>query len=148
MHSTSPARTTISLPSIANSAHLQDVRHLLVVVVMQRHVRAFFISTRASMILRRPPFPGQSADSISRAPRFPGDVFRLGWVAHFMSPYNFAALSCSTSAPVRWPSLRESAFGDEFRQRAAAAVRAERTASQNVSSAPTASLNGNASERT
>src|SRR5438876_3111189 len=127
---------------------LQDVRHLFVVVVMQRHVR-----TLLHQHARQHDFAADHHLAVNERIQFlalhvfPGDVFRLGWVARFMSPYNFAALSCRYKrassmafSSVKAPSATSSASA------AAAAVRAERTASQNVSSAPTASLNGNASE--
>src|SRR5271169_4048320 len=78
---------------------------------------------------------------------FPGYVFHSGSGAHGLTPYSFAALSCryilassSAFSSLNAPSETSSA------KAAAAAVRAERDASQKVSSAPTASLNGNASE--
>src|SRR5579863_6415048 len=77
----------------------------------------------------------------------PRDVFHLRHGAHGLAPYSFAALSCrymcassSAFSSLNAPSETSSASA------AAIAVLADRAASQNVSSAPTASLKGNASD--
>src|SRR5690349_20058031 len=115
---------------------------------MQRHMRALFQEDAHKHDL----VPNHHFAADERAQLFvfyilPGDVFRLRRSAHLRSPYSFAALSCrymrassSALASVNAPSATSSASA------AATAVRAERAASQKVSSAPTASLKGKASE--
>src|SRR5580658_3360859 len=77
----------------------------------------------------------------------PRDVFHFRGVAHGLAPYSFAALSCRymCASSKALPSLNAPSETNSA-SAAAMAIRAERDASQNVSSAPTASLNGNASE--
>src|SRR5215469_12295424 len=77
----------------------------------------------------------------------PSKVFHFAGCAHFITPYSRAALSCKyirassiALASLNAPSATSSAKAAEI------AVRADRTASQKVSSAPIASLNGNASD--
>src|SRR6266480_5209 len=126
----------------------EDIGHLLVVVVMQRHVRAFLHQhARQHDFIADQHFAADEGIELLALHAFPRDVLRFRRGAHFFSPYNFAALSCryrrasSTAfSSVKAPSATSSASA------AATAVRAERAASQKVSSAPTASLNGKASD--
>src|SRR6267378_168168 len=126
----------------------EDVAHLLVVVVVQRHVRAFLHEhARQHNFIADQHFAADEGIELLPLHVFPRDVLRFRRGAHFFSPYSFAALSCryrrarsSVFSSVKAPSATSSASA------AATAVRAERAASQKVSSAPTASLNGKASD--
>src|ERR1700674_564036 len=126
----------------------EDVGHLLVVVVVQRHVRAFLHEyARQHNFIANQHFAADEGIELLALHAFPRDVLRFRRGAHFFSPYNFAALSCryrrassAAFSSLKAPSATSSASA------AATAVRAERAASQNVSSAPTASLNGKASD--
>src|ERR1700674_1606141 len=126
----------------------ENVGHLLIVVMVLRHVRAFlqqhagqhhfFADHHLAVDQRIQLLAGNLV---------PLDVLQFRRYAHGFAPYSFAALSCrymransSAFSSLKAPSDTNSASA------AATAVRADRAASQNVSSAPTASLNGNASE--
>src|SRR6267142_2258448 len=126
----------------------EDIGHLLVVVVMQWHVRtSLHEHARQHNFIADQHFAADEGIELLALHVFPREVLRFRRGAHFFSPYNFAALSCryrrasSTAfSSVKAPSATSSASA------AATAVRAERAASQKVSSAPTASLNGKASD--
>src|SRR5437016_12465920 len=115
---------------------------LLVVVVMQRHVRAFFEQhARQHDFVAHQHFAADEGIQLFALHVFPRHVL------HFFSPYSLAALSCRYSrdssrafSSLQAPSATMSA------RAAATAVRAERAASQKVSSAPTADRKGKASE--
>src|SRR5216684_6499940 len=115
---------------------------------MLRHVRAFFHQyARQHDFIADYHFAADERVQWLALHVFPCDVLRFRRGAHFFSPYSFAALSCrykrassSAFSSVKAPSATSSASA------AATAVRAERAASQKVSSAPTASLNGKASD--
>src|SRR5712692_6187010 len=126
----------------------EDVGNLLIVMRMHGHVRTLLEQhARQHDFVADHHFTVDQRIELLAFHVFPGDVLRFGRGAHFISPYSLAALSCrymrassSAFASVNAPSATSSASA------AATAVRAERAASQNVSSAPTASLKGNASD--
>src|SRR5271168_545586 len=126
----------------------QNVSDLLIVMMMQGHVGAFLHEHACQHdLLADHHFPVNQRIQWLVLDVLPRNVFHFRCSAHCLAPYSFAALSCrymcassSAFSSLKAPSETSSASA------AAMAVRAERDASQKVSSAPTASLNGNASE--
>src|SRR5208282_5322933 len=126
----------------------QNVRHLLVVIMVQRHVPAFFDQyARQHDFVADHHFPVNLRVQLLALNILPGNVFHFWSAAHRFPPYSFAALSCRyMCASSRAFSSLNAPSETSSASAAATAVRAERAASQKVSSAPTASLNGNASD--
>src|ERR1700749_2259025 len=126
----------------------QNISHLLVVMLVQRHMRAFFHQhAREHHLVADDLFAIDQRIQLFALDIFPRNIFKRSRRAHFDPPYSFAALSCRyicassiAFTSVKAPSETSSASA------AASAVRVLRAESQKLSSAPSASLNGNASD--
>src|SRR5256885_7987345 len=121
----------------------ENVGDLFVVVVMQRHVRTFFEQhARQHDFIADQHFAADEGIQLFALHVFPRHVL------HFFSPYSLAALSCRyRRASSRAFSSLQAPSATSSARAAATAVRAERAASQKVSSAPTASLKDRKSTR-
>src|SRR6202049_5007050 len=125
----------------------ENISQLLIVMVVQRNMRAFLHQhARQHNLVAHQHFPIDLRIEVFALHVLPRGVFQLR-AAHFLSPYSLVALSCKYMCASSRAFASLMAFSATNSASASAtAVRAERTASQNVSSAPTASLNGKASE--
>src|SRR5579863_1624207 len=117
-------------------------------MMMQGHVRALFHQhARQHHLIADDHLTIDQRIQLLALHVFPWNVFEAFRRAHFDPPYSFAALSC------RYMRASSIAFGSVYApsetssaSAAASAVRVLRAESQKLSSAPSASLNGNASD--